>query len=274
MSVTNRYSRICCRCLCHLLIFWLCGSGCHHQNHFPPADNGVTFWEVRKGNVISVMYEMHNVSEATVTISGNLRNMNSSVPLPCTVPISQRQGIVVIFTPKDSWRLWHYSWRYNWKVGQHAWIKPGHYLYSLPFQGKFPVIQGPLGTYSHGPGSQDEEAFDFGMPVGTPICAARDGVVIAFRSDMNGGGTDLRWQNKSNYIVIKHDDGTYAEYQHLRRNGVLVGLGETVTRGQVIGFSGATGHVSGPHLHFDVFHTLNGFTRETLPITFRADPHQ
>ena len=293
-AFTNHDSKIGRRFLCPLLILYLCGAGlgCHPQNHrpnqnttprpspplasapppLPPADNGVVLWEVRKGDVISVMYEMHHVREATVTIRGDLQYMNSSIHFPCTVPISQRKGVVVTFTPKDSKLPWHYAWSAHWKIGQHIWIKPKPYLYSLPFRGRFPVIQGPFGTYSHGPGSQDEEAFDFGTPLGTPICAARSGTVIAFRSDMDAGGTNLKWQQRSNYIIIKHDDGTYAEYSHLRHQGVRVGLGDSVREGQVIGFSGATGHAAGPHLHFAVFHTLNGYTRETLPITFHVDP--
>ena len=239
----------------------------------PPEDSGVVLREERTGDVISVMYEMHNVSEATVTINGDLHNTHSSVHFPCTVPISQRRGVVAVFTRKDATLPWQDVWQSHWKIGQRVWKKPEPYLYSLPFQGKFPVIQGPFGTYSHEPRSQDEEAFDFGMPVGTPIHAARGGTVIAFRSDVDGGGADLQWQQRSNYIIIKHDDGTYAEYEHLRHEGVLVRLGDTVTEGQVIGFSGATGHAAGPHLHFDVFHTLNGYTRETLPITFRVDPY-
>ena len=199
--------------------------------------------------------------------------MNSSVALPYTVPISQRRGVIATFTPKDSNLPWHYSWNFQWSVGQHIWRKPKTYLYSLPFHGKFPVTQGPFGKYSHGPGSQDEEAFDFGMPVGTPVCATRGGIVVAFRSDVDGGGTDVHWLNRVNYITIKHDDGTYARYEHLRHNGVLVRLGDPITEGQVIGLSGATGHANGPHLHLAVFHTLNGYTCETLPITFRVNPY-
>lgn len=53
-------------------------------------------------------------------------------------------------------------------------------------------------------------------------------------------------------IVILHSDGTMAIYSHLQRNGAKVKEGQQVAKGDFIGYSGATGFVSGPHLHFMV----------------------
>jgi len=52
-----------------------------------------------------------------------------------------------------------------------------------------------------------------------------------------------------NQIVVRMNDGTYTQYGHL--SSVFVSVGQTVTPGQVIGLSGATGNVTGPHLHFE-----------------------
>jgi murein DD-endopeptidase MepM/ murein hydrolase activator NlpD len=123
----------------------------------------------------------------------------------------------------------------------------------LPFKcgEKYLVSQGNNGLFSHNGRSQ--YAFDFAMPRGTPIKAARKGVVIYRRSSTRPG--DPCWNNggsscltKANYVVLKHPDGTRTMYAHL--NKVTVQIGERVSRGQTIGKSGNTGWSSGPHLHF------------------------
>ncbi|MEU0061687.1 peptidoglycan DD-metalloendopeptidase family protein, partial [Streptomyces sp. NPDC006334] len=53
-----------------------------------------------------------------------------------------------------------------------------------------------------------------------------------------------------NQIVIKHSDGMYSQYAHLSK--VRVSVGDSVSGGQVIGLSGATGNAFGPHLHFEI----------------------
>lgn len=130
----------------------------------------------------------------------------------------------------------------------------GTYIYDLPFETgtKRQVMQGYGGLFSH----RHIAAIDFSMPVGTPVCAAREGVVLAYRDDSNEGGIWGRYKNKANFIIIKHDDGTMGCYWHLQQNGVLVKSGR-VSKGQVIGLSGATGQVIRPHLHFSVKRVLN-----------------
>lgn len=84
------------------------------------------------------------------------------------------------------------------------------------------------------------------------------------------GGPDLKYRNDGNYIIIDHGDGTFAEYMHLERNSSLVRLGQRVTAGTPIGLSGMTGYATAPHLHFDVFHALDGQNRITLPMRFHT----
>ena len=85
---------------------------------------------------------------------------------------------------------------------------------------------------------------DVSATTGTPITAAKSGQVII--SEMGSGST---W-SYGNYVVIDHGDGTTTLYAHM--NYRAVSEGEIVTQGQYIGDVGATGNVTGPHLHFEV----------------------
>ena len=80
---------------------------------------------------------------------------------------------------------------------------------------------------------------DLAAPVGTPLRAAADGVVIP----ANGGG----WAGT--HVVIRHSDGSATLYAHM--SGASVSPGQTVKAGQPIGAVGMTGRTFGPHLHFE-----------------------
>jgi len=117
---------------------------------------------------------------------------------------------------------------------------------------KYKVVQGYGGMFSH----KNKAALDFAMPVGTPVHAARGGVVYSFAEDSNEGGPFSKYNKKANYIIIKHSDGSFGCYWHLKKNGVAVKKG-TVIKGELIGYSGNTGFVLRPHLHFAVKQKLN-----------------
>ncbi|MFF4233865.1 M23 family metallopeptidase [Streptomyces sp. NPDC001820] len=91
---------------------------------------------------------------------------------------------------------------------------------------------------------------DFAVPVGTPVKAAHSGVVV--KAGPNGGGDGPAYGNA---IVVKHSNGTYAQYAHLSKINVTVG--KSVKTGQSIARSGNTGNSSGPHLHFEIRTTPN-----------------
>lgn len=125
-------------------------------------------------------------------------------------------------------------------------------IYRLPYEdGKsFQCTQGNNGSVSHS--GSIKYAFDFGLPEGTKVCASRGGKVAAIREDLSGGGLTQEYRGKANFVKIDHGDGTTASYLHLQKDGALVEVGQTVEAGDVIGLSGATGYVTGPHLHFQV----------------------
>lgn len=124
------------------------------------------------------------------------------------------------------------------------------------------------GSY-HGAGEADQFATDFNMGFGTIITASRAGTVV----QVEESGHDYEFPN--NLVVIEHDDGTFAQYMHLTKNGDLVEIGAVVSKGDTIGLSGATGLAGYPHLHFVV--TLPGswqYPYESTPHNFNnTDPN-
>lgn len=119
----------------------------------------------------------------------------------------------------------------------------------------------------------DTYAWDFRMPIGTPVVAAHDGVVRMARGDSDKGGCDEKMAPYANYVVLTRGDGTETQYLHF--SAVVVKPGEKVTRGQLLGFSGSTGWSCGPHLHFKVARaTGSGWNNPSLPatITGYGDP--
>lgn len=124
------------------------------------------------------------------------------------------------------------------------------YIYTLPFEHRKKVflIQGYESKFSH----KGERALDFKVKKGTKICAARGGVVTGLREDSDKGGLKPENMADGNYIIIRHDDGSVANYWHLQKDGVLVNIGDTVVAGQPIGLTGNTGYSAFPHLHFEV----------------------
>lgn len=138
---------------------------------------------------------------------------------------------------------------YDLKGGK---VKPDNSpVYYLPFaQGsKFLLIQAYNSKMSH----RNEISLDFKMKKGSKICAARAGVVTAIKEDSDVGGLKDEYLSQGNHIIIKHADGGEAMYWHLKKDAVLVNVGDTVIQGQHIAYSGNTGYTAFPHLHFQVY---------------------
>ncbi|MCL2775246.1 MAG: M23 family metallopeptidase [Oscillospiraceae bacterium] len=101
-------------------------------------------------------------------------------------------------------------------------------------------------------GAQDfHTGIDIAFPIGTPIHAAKSGVVVISEKKTTGYGYR---------IVINHGDGYSTLYAHCSE--LLASVGDTVSAGDIIAKVGATGRVTGPHLHFEVI--LNGEVQDPL----------
>lgn len=116
-------------------------------------------------------------------------------------------------------------------------IDVGGYLYPVASPNHF--IRGYDPSIPH-------YGLDIGAPEGTPIFASRGGVVIASRFGVKGDGLG----GYGNVVVIDHGDGYSTLYGHMIRRNVCVG--QTVNRGQCIGFVGNTGDSWSNHCHFEL----------------------
>lgn len=118
---------------------------------------------------------------------------------------------------------------------QAAWSLPITSDYSARF-GQYRILNDAVQTRHTG--------WDQRAPVGTPISAMADGVVV-FADQLAIRG---------NYVLINHGWGVYSGYAHLSQ--LSVQDGQTIMQGQILGLSGNTGRSNGPHLHWEML--VNG----------------
>ena len=136
------------------------------------------------------------------------------------------------------------------------------YAYPLP-DAPLRIEQGWGGRYSHSD-PENRYGVDFAADIGTPVVAARAGIVMETEAGHAGGGRGGEDIARANFVRIVHEDGSMALYAHLDTGGVLVRPGQRVRRGEVIGRSGDTGFTTGPHLHFAV-QVNRGMRLESVP---------
>lgn len=84
------------------------------------------------------------------------------------------------------------------------------------------------------------------------IVAHSDGKVVGIVKNCNVNTSKTGQTIYGNYVMLKHDNGMYTLYAHLKYGSVTVNLGDRVSKGQVIGYMGNTGYSFGAHLHFEV----------------------
>ncbi len=117
-------------------------------------------------------------------------------------------------------------------------VWPSYCTYITSRQG--PRVHPITGEYKNHGGT------DIGASYGTAIYAADSGTVVSSSDGWNGG-----W---GNYVMIDHGNGMQTLYAHMSSRACSVG--QTVSRGQTIGYVGSTGMSTGPHLHFEMY--ING----------------
>ncbi|MGG2398523.1 peptidoglycan DD-metalloendopeptidase family protein [Pseudomonas sp. SH1-B] len=166
-------------------------------------------------------------------------------------------------TPQDASKPLRYKPKLHYALGDPR-LQPSIHRYPLPWRGgPFRQTQGANGTYSHFT-AKGRYAVDIAMPEGTPIVAARAGMVVKTENQQSGRGNNPA----GNFVRILHDDGTMGVYLHLMKGSVSVREGQRVETGSLLARSGNTGNSTGPHLHFVVQRNI-GLAVESIPFKFR-----
>ena len=124
--------------------------------------------------------------------------------------------------------------------------------YRQPFTGEYPITQYYGETYT----SPFHTGIDYACPLGTPILASGDGVIRFNGTDTTGYG---------NCVIIEHDMSHSTLYAHLNTTAFYL-PGTKVKQGDVIGWSGSTGHSTGPHLHFEARKQWNDYRSHFNPL--------
>lgn len=205
-------------------------------------------------SVDSVVLKFDNrfLIPVSVRLLVELNNLQSvGNKLNAVVPANTKGFVIARFRKTDSRAK--YNCAYNWKIvlGDVTRKPDLAFAYSYPYlkgSKKYPISQGPDGHISH----QHFFAYDFVMPLGTPVTAARDGIIAYVKQDSDKGGADRKFIEDANYISVYHSDGTMGNYFHLKKDGASVKEGQLVKKGEIIGYSGNTGFSNGAHLHFEV----------------------
>jgi murein DD-endopeptidase MepM/ murein hydrolase activator NlpD len=112
----------------------------------------------------------------------------------------------------------------------------------------WPVSGNVISNFGAASNGERNDGINISAPMGTPIHAAASGTVTYSGNELKDYG---------NLVLIKHDGGYVTAYAHADR--LIVNRGDVVSRGQVIGYSGSTGDVSSPQLHFEI-------RRDTQPV--------
>ncbi len=135
----------------------------------------------------------------------------------------------------------------NMTSGDWHWPLPGRYKISSLFGGRIDPINGRRDNHT---------GTDIPAPAGTPIYAAKAGVVTTVNANKNSSSYGY-------YCIISHGSGYATLYAHQRQVPV-VKEGQTVSKGQLIGYVGTTGRSTGNHLHFEL--RVNGVRNDVLKL--------
>lgn len=89
-----------------------------------------------------------------------------------------------------------------------------------------------------------KNSIDFIVNDGTAVLAAQDSILVDLKSDSDIGGEEKELEDQGNFIEIEHENKKYSEYEQLKKNGIIVKLGEKVKTEQIIGYTGSTGWIA------------------------------
>ena len=231
----------------------------------------ISVYIVRKGDTLSEIAEMFDVSSNTILWANNIKGKSIKEGQELVIlPISGVRHVV-----KSGDTLKSLSTKYKADLGDilsynglasDSKLKVGDVIIipdgvvtvaaSAVASGgsKTPTYSGyylrPITGGKKSQGIHGHNGVDLAAPLRTPVLASAEGKVIVSRTSGYNGGYGI-------YVVVSHANGTQTVYAHMSTNKVSVG--EQVNQGQVIGAIGMTGKTTGPHLHFEVRGAKNPF---------------
>jgi murein DD-endopeptidase MepM/ murein hydrolase activator NlpD len=233
------------------------------------SGDGVCIDAVREGGNVELHAANLGNFPVTFTLRVRTREMRPSRPGAVTETLDPKESrLVMVLQPARESRPGRYRIAYDWTVGSKDAVHDDSAVYRLPYAAgrSYRVLQGYGSRFSHT--GLEEFAVDFRMPEGTPVHAARGGIVARVEESHSRGCWEDGCGDYANYIVILHDDLTTGEYYHLQQDGALVEPGDRVVAGQEIGRSGNTGHTTTPHLHFAVYRAAEWGRTQSIPVRF------
>ena len=236
------------------------------------CDKGWLFLDItRDGDVRELHARNTNDYPITYSIRVRTNDERQQRPQTFTGSLPGKSSERLIGLPSTIEHADEFSTSCRWTVGRNDATHDDDHVYLLPYAGgsSFRVLQGFGSRLSHRGGEQ--YAVDFNMSSGTPVHAARSGVVARIEESNDKGCWEDGCGAFANFIVVLHDDGTTGEYYHLQQNGALVAAGDRIVAGQKIGLSGNTGHTTIPHLHFAVYMATNRARSQSVPISFLSE---
>lgn len=223
---------------------------------------------VQSGQTLAIIARSYGTTVDSIMASNNLTNANR-IRVGQELQIPRVSGIIHTVSSGES--VWEIARRYNVTVEQIVaanelrdastivpsmnLVIPGatavlirdvlvvsgqlQKVFDRPVSGGY--VSSPFGYRSFSLGSGMHNGVDIAVPVGTPIRASADGRVVTVANQPSGYGL---------YVSIDHGSGVETRYAHNSRN--VVSVGQEVKKGQIIAYSGATGRVTGPHIHFEI----------------------
>jgi len=213
----------------------------------------------------------HFAGPAQVELSvGDVRNIATDPPLPLTVVMrAGEERVLASLQQADRGQPAGFELALRAIPGSpdahHDDVEYGWPLAGYPVR----IHQGFDGAFSH-TGEESRYAIDVAAEEGTPVAAARDGVVMEVQDDYYGAGLDKeKFATRANVVRVLHKDGSMAIYAHLKPESVGVQAGKYIYAGQKLGESGNTGYSTGPHLHFCV-QVNRGMRLVSVPFRMRG----
>ncbi len=236
------------------------------------TEHPVSIITEEKGSRMDIFFRNRSAGSLTVTLYFtrfiNAR-ANRPLPLTLTAPAGKITRALTV-SQADPAKKWDTYFMYNYLFGSAEAVHRDDTLYHLPYRkgAAYTVVQGYDGRYTHK--GEFRYSLDWGMPVGTEVLAAREGVVVEVVDRYDGHGLTNHYWDRNNLVSIEHPDGTVGRYVHFKKGGARVKAGQRVRAGDLIALSGNVGYSDTPHLHLSVYKPLDGKRMQSIPVRFRT----